>query len=377
MSTIYFDHNATSPVLPVCVARMVEVMTAPPGNPSAKHAAGQAAKRVQEQARGELAAFLGAEPAELVFTSGGTEANHQAILGALALQPMKRHVIASAVEHPSTLALVEHLARQGLRVTRLDVDADGLVAPETLANALNPDTALVSVLWANNETGAIQPLDELAPLVRAHGALFHTDAVQAVGRLPVDVRALPVDLLALSGHKFGAPPGIGALYVRKGLKLPPLLHGHQERRRRAGTPNLPGIAALGAACAWLEPGVATLAGNALALRERLERGLVANVPGAIVNAAGAPRLPNTSSVRFRGVDAEFVLDRLERAGIYASAGSACTSDGTAPSHVLLAMGLDEEQALGTVRFSLGPDNTAEEVDRVVDTLAALLAQRAA
>mgnify|MGYP005810255249 CR=1 FL=1 len=377
MNAIYLDHNATAPVLPVCVARMVEVMTAPPGNPSSKHAAGQAAKQILEQARAELAALLGAEPVEIVFTSGGTESNHQAILGTLALQPMKRHVITSSVEHPSTLALLDHLARRGLRVTTLPVDGEGRVDPQALAAALRPDTALVSVLWANNETGIIQPLEAIAPLVRAHGALLHTDAVQAVAKRPLDLGALPVDLLSLSGHKFGAPPGVGALYVRKGLKLPPLLHGHQERRRRAGTPNLPGIAALGAACAQVAPSLAMTAASVAALRDRLEAGLRAAVPGVIVNGAGAPRLPNTASVRFVGVEAEFVLDRLERCGIFAAAGSACTSEGSAPSHVLIAMGLADHEALATVRFSLGPENTAAEIDRVVETLGALLGQRAA
>jgi len=377
MSALYLDHNASSPVRADCIARMVEVMESHGANPSAKHGLGQAASGVLETARRELASLLSAEPRELVFTSGGTEANHQAILGALALQGDKRHVITSEVEHASSLVLLHALEQHGVRVTRLAVDRHGLIALDALRAALCHDTALVTLQWANNETGVVQPIAALAALAHDRGVLFHSDAVQAVARLKVDMRALPIDMLSLSGHKFGAPSGTGALFIRKGLALPPLLHGHQERGRRAGTPNLPGLAALGVAAVAARDALAANERTLTKLRDQFETTLKARLPGVVVNGQGAPRLCNTSSCRFAGIDAEWVLARLEKAEIYAAAGSACTSAGTLPSHVLLAMGLGEADALATVRFSLGPEHGTADVARLLDCLTSALAQRAA
>ncbi|CAL1239781.1 cysteine desulfurase family protein [Candidatus Methylocalor cossyra] len=366
---IYLDNNATTPVAPECMEAMARCLRESWGNPSSKHRAGEAAKSETLAARAKVAALLGASPAEIVFTSGGTEANHQAILGALAALPERRHVVTSQVEHPSTLALLRHLESQGVRVTYLPVDGQGRLDLLDLERALTEDTALVSLLWANNETGVLFPIAEAARLAAARGALFHTDAVQAVGKIPIDVRQVPVDFLSFSGHKLHAPKGVGALFVRKGRKLAPLLFGHQERGRRGSTENVPGIAALGVA--------AELAGQALegaskgqigALRDRLERELMARIPGATVNGAGADRVPGTTSLCLGPMDAEPVLDQLDRAGICASAGAACTSAGTEPSHVLLAMGLAPEAALGTIRFSLSRYTTAAEIDRVVELL---------
>lgn len=366
---IYLDNNATTPVAPECMEAMARCLRESWGNPSSKHRAGEAAKSETLAARAKVAALLGASPAEIVFTSGGTEANHQAILGALAALPERHHVVTSQVEHPSTLALLRHLESQGVRVTYLPVDGQGRLDLLDLERALTEDTALVSLLWANNETGVLFPIAEAARLAAARGALFHTDAVQAVGKIPIDVRQVPVDFLSFSGHKLHAPKGVGALFVRKGRKLAPLLFGHQERGRRGSTENVPGIAALGVA--------AELAGQALegaskgqigALRDRLERELMARIPGATVNGAGADRVPGTTSLCLGPMDAEPVLDQLDRAGICASAGAACTSAGTEPSHVLLAMGLAPEAALGTIRFSLSRYTTAAEIDRVVELL---------
>lgn len=364
---IYLDNNATTAVAPECAAVMARALEHY-GNPSSKHRAGEAAKTLTLASRPQVAALLGASPAEIVFTSGGTEANHQAIWGALALAPGRRHLITSRVEHPSTLALLGHLETLGVRVTYLPVDGQGRLDLAALEEALDEDTALVSLMWANNETGVLFPIAEAAALSAARGALFHTDAVQAVGKLPIDLREVPVDFLSFSGHKLHAPKGVGALFVRKGRKLPPFLFGHQERGRRGSTENVPGIAALGVA--------AELAGQALAgpktqitaLRDRLERELLAQLPGARINGAGAPRVGGTSSLCLGPIEAEPILDKLDRAGICASAGAACTAAGTEPSHVLTAMGLLPAAALGTLRFSLSRYTTAAEIDRVVEIL---------
>ena len=295
-----------------------------------------------------------------------------AILGALALSAGRRHIVASLVEHPSTLLLLRHLQASGVRVTWVGVDAQGRLDLDQLAGAIMADTALVSLMWANNETGVIFPVAEAAQLAKSRGVLFHTDAVQAAGRLVIDVKQVPVDLLSIAGHKLHAAKGVGALYVRKGVKLPPLLFGHQERGRRGGTENVAGIAGMGVAA---ELAAQTLAQDAVAvaaLRDRLERGLIQRLPQVQVNAADAPRLPNTSSVRLATIDSEIILDRLDRAGICASSGSACTAGGTMPSHVLLAMGLSSQEALATVRFSLSRYNRAEEIDAVLETLAAIV-----
>jgi cysteine desulfurase len=375
---VYLDHNATTAVAPECLAAMCDCLRLGPVNPSSKHSFGEQARLLLMAARAQVATLLGATPPEIVFTSGGTEANQLAIRSALELRPERWHVITSEVEHPSTLMLLRHLQTQGLRVTWLPVDADGRVMLEALRDTLGEQTALVSLMWANNETGVLLPVAEAAQLAHAAGALFHTDAVQAVGKVAVDVGQVAVDLLSLSGHKLHAPAGTGALFVRKGLKLPPQLFGHQERGRRGGTENIAGAVALGVACELLRKDSAAKLARVARLRDRLEAGVLARFPYARINGGGAARVPNTCNVRFGNLEAELILDRLDHRGFCAAAGAACSSAGTKPSHVLTAMGLSADAALASVRFSLGESNT--ELDalllalaRVLDELALLTA----
>lgn len=369
---IYLDHNATTAVAPECLEAMLACLRLGPVNPSSKHSLGERAKGLLMEARAGVAALLGATPPEIVFTGGGTESNHLAILGALALRPGRRHLIASEVEHPSTLMLLRSLEEQGVRVTLLPVDDAGRLPLPALRETLTPQTALVSLMWANNETGVLFPVAEAAALAHAAGALFHTDAVQAVGKLPVDLGQLPVDLLSLSGHKLRAPAGIGALFARKGLKLPPQLFGHQERGRRGGTENIAGAVALGVACRLLQQDLAGRLAQVGALRDRLEAAVLQRFPYASINGGGAARVPNTSNIRFGDLDAELILGRLDRLGFCASAGAACSSAGTRPSHVLTAMGLSAGEALASVRFSLGTDSTMQDIDALLQALPQVL-----
>ena len=363
---IYFDNNATTPLAPAVLDAMQVSLTQCHGNPSSMHQVGSAAKQALTTARNQVAALLGAAAAEIVFTSSATESSHMAILGALALAPDKRHIVLSAVEHPSVLLLARHLEASGVRISYLGVDAHGQLDLTQLAAAILPDTALVSLMWANNETGVMFPIAAAAALVKSRGVLFHTDAVQAVAKVAIDVREVAIDLLSLSGHKLHAAKGVGALYVRKGLKLPPLFFGHQERGRRGGTENLAAIVGLGVAAELAARVLVEDAALIAALRDRLEQGLLACLPQARVNGSGMPRLANTSNLRFANVDAEIILDRLDKAGVCASSGSACTAGGTEPSHVLLAMGQSRTEALASVRFSLGRFNTMAEVERVLE-----------
>jgi cysteine desulfurase len=342
------------------------------GNPSSKHAVGAFAKEQVEQARRSVGRLLNAAPGEIVFTASGTEANHLAILGALAAATGKSHVVTSAVEHPSTLALLAHLETGGVRVTRLPVNGEGMLDLMALERAITTDTALVSLMWANNETGVLFPVAEAARIAKSKGVLFHTDAVQAAGKLPIDLAQLPVDLLSLAGHKFHAPKGAGALFVRRGLKLPPMLFGHQERKRRGGTENVPAIAGLGIACELAMRDLETTCARIAGLRDRLEASILMRIPGTTLNGGLAPRIGNTSSICFGGLQAEMMLDRLDKAHICASSGAACTAGGTAPSHVLAAMGLSEGEALATIRFSLSRYTTAAEIDHVLDVLGSIV-----
>ena len=375
-SHIYLDNNATTRPYPECIEAMYACMRESYGNPSSKHGFGDHARQLVNEARAQVVRLLGAQVAEIVFTGGATEANHMALLGALALQPEKRHLVVSAVEHPSVLQLARHLETQGGRLTVLPVDASGCISLSQLQAALSEDTALVSLMWANNETGVLQPVEQAAALARARGILFHTDAVQAVGKVPVNMSAIPVDMLSLAAHKFHGPLGVGALFIRKGLKPPPMLFGHQERHRRGGTENVPGIVGCGVACELAAGELGTSAERITALRNRLEAGLLARIPFARVNGANAPRLPNTSSVSFGGIPAEMILQRLERERIYASQGAACAAGATEPSHVLLAMGLSVEAVLATVRFSLSHDTTEAKIDRLLEVLPAILGELA-
>lgn len=367
-SIIYLDNNATTALAPECVEPVLACLRDVYGNPSSKHAAGARAREQVEQARAAVARLLNAAPAEIVFTAGGTEANHLAIRGALAANPGKPHVVVSAVEHPSNLRLLAHLEADGVRVTQLPVDREGGLDPAALERAITPDTALVSLMWANNETGVLLPVADAARVAKSKGVLFHTDAVQATGKIPIDLALVPVDLLSLSGHKFHAPKGVGALFVRKGLKLQPMLFGHQERGRRGGTENVPAIVGMGLACELAASELEAKAAATAALRDRLESGLLARIPSTRINGGTAPRVANTSSVRFGELAAEAILDKLDRAGICASSGAACTAGGSEPSHVLVAMGLSETEALATIRFSLSRYTTADEIDQVIDVL---------
>ena len=374
---IYLDYNASAPVAPECADAAFECFEWGVGNPSSKHRAGERAKQLVNHARAQVAALLGAQPAEIVFSSGGTESNHIAILGALALYPQKNHVVTSVVEHPSTLALFKHLETHGVRVTYLPVDRHGRIDLDQLQEAITDDTALISLMWANNETGVLFPVAEIAAMSRVNDVLLHCDAVQAVGKVTVDMKHVQVDLLSLSGHKLHAPPGVGALYVRKGIKLPPLLFGHQERARRGGTENVPGIAALGVACMLASDAVSSGTLKIAVLRDRLERGVLERYSFATVNGAGAERITNTSNIRFGDLDAEAILFKLDRAGVCASQGAACSAGGSEPSHVLTAMGLDARAAQASIRFSLGRYTFAAEIDTVLGLLSPVIASLSA
>lgn len=381
---IYLDANATTPVLPEVFAAMAPFFSERFGNPSSAHQSGQRTRAVVEHARGQIAALLHATPREIVFTSGGTEADNLALTGILQpflLRHEPVHLVTTQIEHHAVLYAAEALERQhpSLEVTYLQPTGDGVIDPADFAAALRPHTRLVSIMLANNETGAIQPLGKLARIARQHNPrlLIHTDAVQAAGKLPLDLGGefKHVDLVSLSGHKMYAPQGTGALFVRKGVELAPLFHGGpHERQRRAGTENVPGIVGLGCAAelarTWLEGDAPA---QLQALRDRLEGGLLAAIPGAEVNAAkasNAPRVPNTTNLRFPGIDAESLLIALDLAGIAASFGAACQSGATEPSHVLLAMGLTPTQARSSLRLSLSRLTTAGEIDRALEIIPA-------
>ncbi len=375
--TIYLDNNATTRVAPACLDAVLACLRDEYGNPSSKHAAGERARRLVNEARAQVAELIGAQPAELVFTSGGTESNHLAILGALSRDPRRQHVVTSAVEHPVTLQLLRHLESHGVRVTVLPVDANGRLDPAAIEAAIAPDTALISLLWANNETGVLFPVEQAARLAREHHVLLHLDAVQAAGKLTIDLRQLPADLLSLSGHKLHAPKGVGALFVRKGMKLPPLLFGHQERSRRGGTENVPAIVGLGIAATLAMETLEIDQEQMTALRDRLEQGVRERVPFAIVNGGEAARVANTSNIRFGDLVGEAIAARLDRVGVCVALGAACTAGSNAPSHVLIAMGLEARAALASVRFSLSRYTTAAEIERVLDLLPGIVHSQAA
>ena len=361
----YLDHNAITPVRPQAEAAVLRALRAF-GNPSSVHAAGREARAVLDEARGRVAAALRVHPRDVVFTSGATESATLAIRGALAAAPEGRTgLVVTAVEHPCVLDLARDLSLHGTPVQVVPVDRDGVVDLTALQNAVGPETALVCCMLANNETGVVEPVAEAADVAHAAGALLLCDVVQAAGKIPVDLPALRVDLAAVTSQKFGGPRGAGALWIAPGVRLAPIAGGHQERGRRAGTENLPGVAGMGAA---LEAAVAALPaeGERLrGLRERLASGLLASLPGTRVNGAGAPRLPNTLSVTFPGADGEALLMSLDLEGICASAGAACTSGSTTPSHVLSAMGLSVAEARGTLRLSLGWTSSDADVEHAL------------
>lgn len=371
MPRVYLDYNATTPVAPVVAEQVARALRDLWGNASSVHHFGQQAKAALDQARGAVADLIGADAAEITFTSGGTESDNLALRGAAeALERTgRRHLIASGIEHEAVLNTVKALGRRGWRTTLLESGPSGIVSTDALAAALTDDTAVVSVMHANNETGIIQPVAELAALAHARGALFHTDAVQTVGKVPVDVKALGIDLLSLAGHKFYGPKGSGALFIRRGVRLTPFqTGGRQERNRRAGTENVPALVGLGAA--------ATLAGQALeseaqrlsTLRDRLENSILAGLPDTALNGVASPRVSNTSNISFGRVESESLLIALDLEGVAVSSGSACSSGTLEPSHVLKAMGLSHERTLSSIRFSLGSATTAADIDHTLGVL---------
>jgi cysteine desulfurase len=367
----YFDHNATTPVSPVVLEVLVRALLEVPGNASSIHQEGQVAKQRLESARHETAALLHCDPKEIVLLSGGTEADNLAILGTVrSHRAAKKHVITTDIEHPAVSNPCRELEQEGVDVTYVRVGSDGLVDPDDIRRELRPETVLISVMHANNETGVIQPIEEISALAKEAGVLLHVDGVQVAGKISVDVKALSVDLYSISGHKFYAPKGVGALYVKKGTPLRPIqFGGKHERERRPGTENVPGAVALASAAAAARTDLASESSRIAALRNRLESGILARVPDCGVNGRGAPRTPNTTNIYFDGLEGEALVIALDLKGFAVSSGSACSSGAVEPSHVLLAMGLPRERARASLRFSLGRSNTEEQVDTLIDAVA--------
>jgi len=371
----YLDNNATTRIAPEVVEAMVPFLTEKWGNPSSPYAFGNQVAKEVEAAREKVAALINADPREIVFTSCGTESNNTAIQSALATNPGKRHVVTTAVEHSAVIRFCERLQRTGCDVTCLPVESDGSLDLHLLEKSIGSDTAVVSVMWANNETGVIFPIEEVAAICQSQGVLCHTDAVQTAGKLKVDVKNLGIGFLSLSAHKFHAPKGIGVLYVRRRTKFQPyLVGGHQEQDRRGGTENVPYIIALGRAAEFARSHLREQDTRVRALRDRLEAAILKQIPGTMRNGAKEPRLPNTANIAFDDVEAEAVLLALDRVGICASSGSACTTGSLEPSHVLTAMGVRPERARGSVRFSLGIYNTDKDVDHLLTHLPGIIAK---
>lgn len=367
MERAYLDNNATAPLLPEVLTAMQPIFTGSFGNPSSLHEHGRRAREVLERAREEVAGLIGARPEEIIFTSGGSEGDSAAIVG---IASPGDHVITTAIEHHAVLDSCRRLERSGVELTVLPVDGAGQVDPDEVGRALRSNTRLISVMTANNETGVIQPVEAIGKIASEANVRFHTDAVQAVGKVPVDVARIHCDLLTLSGHKLHGPMGVGAMYVRRGTVLRPLVHGGpQERGLRAGTENLPGIVGLGAAAVLAREWLAAGKAEAMAAqRDRLERWVLERVEGVCVNGAGAPRVPNTSSLVFEGISGKALALALDLQGICVSTGSACSAGSNAPPYVLMAMGLKAEDAYAGIRVSLGKQTTAEEIDRALACL---------
>jgi len=373
MNTIYLDNNATTRVAPEVLEVMMPYFMDLYGNPSSAHSfGGQVARKVRE-ARGQAASLLGAEPEEIIFTSCGTESDNAAIMSALATQNGKKHIVTSRVEHPAVKSLGAHLANLGYKVSEIPVTGEGHLDMERYEKSLTPETAIVSLMWANNETGVLFPVEEAAALARQRGILFHTDAVQAVGKMPVDMKRSAIDMLSFSGHKLHAPKGIGVLYVRRGTKFSPyLVGGHQERGRRGGTENTPAIIGLGKACELAALRMQEENTRVKGLRDRLERDILSRVPNCRVNGDRLNRIPNTTNISFEFVEGEAILLMMDELGICSSSGSACTSGSLQPSHVLRAMGVPFTMAHGSIRFSMSVYNTAAEIDFVVEKLPGII-----
>lgn len=372
MKRIYMDNNATTPVRPEVIDAILPFYREQFGNPSSVHWAGRAVSGAVEKAREQVAKLINCAPAEIVFVSCGSEGDNMAIKEtAAALADKGNHIITTTVEHPAVLETCRFMEKQGFEVTYLPVDRDGMLDLAQLEAAITDRTILISIMWANNETGNIFPIEEIGAIAKKHKVRFHTDAVQAVGKIPVDVQQANVDLLVLSGHKIGAPKGVGAIYIRKGTRMFPLIHGgHQERNRRAGTHNVAGIVGLGLACELAGGELESYATTVGGLRDRLENGIREAIPEIKLNGHPDPtrRLPNTLNVSFAYIEGESLLLNFDMKGIAASSGSACTSGSLEPSHVMGAMCVDVVLAHSSTRFSLGPDNTAEDVDYILEVL---------
>jgi cysteine desulfurase len=367
MKTVYLDNNATTMVAPEVFEAIRPFLTDRYGNPSSMHSFGGTVGRDVRRAREDLARLLGASPQEIVFTSGGTESDNTAILSALATMPDRKEIITTRVEHPAVLNLCKHLARfRGYTVRWLSVDKYGMLDMEEVRNKITDSTAIVSVMWANNETGVLFPIHEIAEIAQEHGALMHTDAVQAVGKIPMNLMTFNINFLSLSGHKLHAPKGIGALYVKKGTRFEPfIIGGHQEGNRRGGTENVPGIVGLGEAARLAAKNLDEENSRVKNMRDRLQKGLLETIPSARVNGHLEHRLPNTLNIGFEFVEGEAILMRMDEKGICASSGSACTSGSLEPSHVLRAMGVPFTAVHGSIRFSLSRYNTDDEITYVL------------
>ncbi len=376
MNQIYFDHNATTPIRAEVLEEILPFLRGKFGNPSSIHWAGRAVSSAVEIAREQVAALINASPSEIVFTSCGSEADNFAIKGtASALRDKGQHIITTAVEHPAVLESCRSLEAQGWRVSYLPVDAEGQLDLAQLESLVSDDTVLISVMWANNETGNLFPIAKIGEIARKHGVIFHTDMIQAVGRVPLDVKAANLDLAAISGHKFGAPKGVGALYIRSETQLEPLIHGgHQERNRRGGTSNVAGIVGLGKACELAASDFEQATDQVRSLRDQLEGGLFDAIDNIQLNGCvdRAERLPNTLNLSFAGISGESLLLNLDLKGIAASSGSACGSGTLEASPVIMAMGVDLDMAQASVRFSLGRENTQDEVEYVLNILPAIV-----
>ncbi|MBU0728924.1 MAG: cysteine desulfurase NifS [Proteobacteria bacterium] len=371
-AVVYMDNNATTRVAPEVVVAMQPYYSELYGNPSSMHTFGDKAGKAIVNARQQIASLLGAYPEEIIFTSCGTESDSTAILSALQSYPEKRHIVTTRVEHPAVKNLCEgmdKLTGHKHRLTQLPVSRDGMIDLAQYEASLDADTAIVSVMWANNETGVIFPVEEMAQIAKSRGILFHTDAVQAVGKIPINLSKTPIDFLSVSGHKLHAPKGIGVLYVRKGTPFVPfMIGGHQEKGRRGGTENVASIIALGLACELAQFNMDEENTRVRAMRDRLEKGLLELIPSSMLNGHQTERLPNTLNISFEYVEGEAILLHLDRFGICASSGSACTSGSLEPSHVLRAMGVPFTAAHGSIRFSLSIYNTEEEIDFILDKL---------
>jgi cysteine desulfurase len=367
--TVYADNNATTRVAPEVLEAMLPFFKDQFGNPSSMHYLAKPAEQAITKAREQVASILKADPSEIVFTSCGTESNNAAIRGVLAALPHKKHIITTRVEHPAVRNVCQYLGKNGYRVTELSVDKTGQIDLDELRETLDDDTALVSIMWANNETGVIFPVKEIADMVKSRGVLLHCDAVQAAGKLPVDLRTVNIDLLSISGHKLHAPKGIGVLYIRKGTYFAPLMiGGHQEKGRRAGTENVPYIVGLGKACELALEQMEDEQTRVKSLRDRLEQELLEKALDASVNGDPTNRLPNTTSISFKYIEGEAILLMLSAEGIAASSGSACTSGSLEPSHVLRAMGVPFTRVHGSIRFSLSRYNSAEDITYIVEKM---------